>query len=294
MILIGLTGWGDHDTLYPDPAARKNKLKTYSEWFRAVEVDSSFYAVQPKRNMEKWTADTPDDLRFLVKAYQGMTGHARGPVPFENTAVMFEAFRLSLESMIREGKLAAALFQYPPWFDCTRENVAVLREAKAMMDGLPCALEFRHQSWFRDGMKERTLDFMRQEGWIHSICDEPQAGEGSVPIVEEVTSDKLTVVRLHGRNAQGWNSGGQPNWREVRYLYRYSEEELAEWAQRLRRLEARAGSLLVVFNNNSGGDAADNAKSLMAMIGQVPPRGTFETGEAVEQLDLFGGLGEQQ
>ncbi len=71
MIQIGLTGWGDHTSLYPDREAAANKLKTYNEWFETVELDSMFYAVQPLKNMQKWTDDTSSSFRFLVKAYQG-------------------------------------------------------------------------------------------------------------------------------------------------------------------------------------------------------------------------------
>ena len=287
MIVIGLAGWGDHDSLYPNAASARNKLATYSGWFETVEVDSTFYAVQPERTVAKWTADTPDGFAFLVKAYQGMTGHARGPVPYDSTDAMFEQFRASIEPMRASGKLSAVLFQYPPWFACTRESVAELRAARARMEGIPCVLEFRHQSWFEGEMRGRTLSFMEREGWMHSVCDEPQAGVGSIPIVEAAADSRLTVVRFHGRNVQGWNSGGQQNWREVRYLYRYSDDELAEWAERLRRLEKLSETVLVVFNNNSGGDAADNAKSLMRMLGMTPPRGSFDEPERFEQLDLF-------
>ena len=108
---------GDHDTLYPDSAAARNKLKTYGEWFRTVEVDSSFYAVQPVRNMEKWTAETAAGFHFIVKAYQGMTGHARGGIPFETVPAMFDAFRASLEPMVAADnakRMMALLGQVPP------------------------------------------------------------------------------------------------------------------------------------------------------------------------------------
>ncbi|KKC48106.1 MULTISPECIES: DUF72 domain-containing protein [Paenibacillus] len=291
MITIGLAGWGDHDKLYPTRESARNKLHTYGELFGTVEVDSSFYAVQPKRNMEKWTADTPDAFRFVVKAYQGMTGHSRGKIPYPDEDAMFADFKLALTPMLESGKLDCVLFQYPPWFDCTRENVAVLREAKARMEGVPCALEFRHQSWFVPGMREKTLAFMRDQGWYHSVCDEPQAGEGSVPIVEEATDSGFTLVRLHGRNVSGWHSSGRPNWREVRYLYRYSTEELEEWAERLTRLERQSERVAVIFNNNSGGDAADNARELMTLLGQplpaLPADAAREADPDVEQLELF-------
>lgn len=77
MIKIGLTGFGDHEELYGKikPADR---LPAYSAHFPIVEIDSSFYAVQPVRNYEKWVRQTPEAFQFIVKAYQGMTGHLRG------------------------------------------------------------------------------------------------------------------------------------------------------------------------------------------------------------------------
>lgn len=288
MITVGLAGWGDHDQLYPTPEAAKNKLSVYARLFGTVEVDSTFYAVQPERNMVKWTEQTPEEFRFVVKAYQGMTGHSRGGIPFKDEAEMYDAFRLSIGPMRAAGKLACTLFQYPPWFDCRKEHVELLRRTKERMGDIPCALEFRHQSWFAGGMRERTLSFMRREGWIHSVCDEPQAGEGSVPIVEEAASGALTLVRMHGRNKDGWNAAGRPNWREVRYLYRYSTEELAEWAERLRRLEEQSEQIHVIFNNNSGGDAASNARQLMELLGQpVPPLPEAKKEPEAEQLNLF-------
>ncbi|KHF36180.1 hypothetical protein CM49_01491 [Paenibacillus sp. P1XP2] len=122
---------------------------------------------------------------------------------------------------------------------------------------------------------------MREEGWIHSVCDEPQAGEGSIPTVLAPTREDFTLVRLHGRNAEGWQSGGQPNWREVRYLYRYDERELSEWKANIMALLESTQTCWIVFNNNSGGDAADNAMQLMRLFGldvpALPP----------DQLSLF-------
>lgn len=286
MIRIGLAGWSGHEALYRHARQVRSKLTTYSGWFDIVEVDTTFYAIQSGQTTARWAAEVPDGFGFIVKAYQGMTGHNRGGSSYADKAAMFAAFRASLEPIRAAGKLLAVLFQYPPWFDCTRANAAELRETRALMAGLPCALEFRHRSWFDGGMRDWTLAFMEREGWIHSICDEPQAGDGSVPIVEAATDPGLTIVRFHGRNTAGWNGGG-PEWREVRYLYRYSEEELAEWVQRLERLAAKSGTVCVIFNNNSGGDAADNALQLMRMLGLRPPRGHFDLPPVPEQLDLF-------
>ncbi|TLS38816.1 DUF72 domain-containing protein [Pseudalkalibacillus caeni] len=267
MIYIGLTGWGDHDDLYPDKINSRDKLKAYASHFPIVEIDSSFYAVQPEKNYQKWASETPEGFRFIVKAYQGMTGHQRGENPFDSREEMFGAFKKSLTPIREANKLQMVLFQFPPWFDCKKEHVDILRYCKEHMEDIPVALEFRNQTWYLPQYYDKTLDFMRNEGWIHTVCDEPQAGIGSVPIVMEATDPETTFVRLHGRNTQGWlNPGDNKKWREVRYLYHYNKQELQEWKERLKRLEQMSKNIFLVFNNNSGGDAAENAKELIEML----------------------------
>lgn len=268
MIQVGLTGFGDHEELYGKikPAER---LPTYSHHFPIVEIDSFFYAVQPVKNVVKWVSQTPDDFQFICKAYQGMTGHLRGKKNYyDSTEEMFAAFHISIQPAVETGKLGMVLFQYPPWFDCTREHVDMLRETKERMRNVPCALEFRNRTWYMPEFRNRTIEFMRKEGWIHTIVDEPQAGLGSIPIVPVVTSPDLTYVRMHGRNVSGWHKSSDPNWRKLRYLYRYDTTELLEWRDRLRELEQSSKQVYVVFNNNSAGDATDNAKELIELLGE--------------------------
>lgn len=149
------------------------------------------------------------------------------------------------------------------------------------MGDIPCALEFRHQSWFRPEIEDRTLRFMKEEKWIHSICDEPQAGEGSIPTVLKPVQKECVLVRFHGRNLYGWQKKTGINWREVRYLYRYNKQELTEWGKHLSRLQEQCKDVFVLFNNNSGGDAADNAKQLIDLMN------VEYTNLAPRQLDFF-------
>ncbi|MBY9077791.1 DUF72 domain-containing protein [Paenibacillus sp. HN-1] len=281
MIKIGLTGFGDHEELY-GKVRPEGRLPAYSSHFSIVEIDSSFYAVQPVKNFVKWVSQTPEGFGFIVKAYQGMTGHLRGKTNYFDTAEdMFQAFHTSIEPAIEAGKLTMTLFQYPPWFDCTKENVDMLRETKERMKDVPCALEFRNSTWYSPQYRDRTLEFMKKEGWIHTVVDEPQAGIGSIPIVAVATSEEATYVRMHGRNTKGWQQSSHPDWRKLRYLYRYNTEELTEWRERLRELERGSRNVYVVFNNNSAGDATPNAKELQSLLGEE------DGGLAPLQLDLF-------
>lgn len=124
---------------------------------------------------------------------------------------------------------------------------------------------------------------MKEEKWIHTICDEPQAGEGSVPVVLEPTHPERTLIRFHGRNVHGWNRNGRPDWRKVRFLYRYSIEELSEWSRWIKQLQIKTKHITILFNNNSGKDAADNAKQLMNLL-NIQYKGLNP-----RQMDLFDG-----
>lgn len=281
MIQIGLTGWGDHPDLYT--STQKEKLKDYSTFFPVVELDASFYAIQPIKNALKWIKETPDNFQFVVKAYQGITGHSRGDLPFDSKEEMFDLYRQSIMPFKEHGKLSMVLVQFPPWFRCEKESVDYIVKVREELKDFDVAIEFRHQSWYSPDFRENTIKFLQTHHFHHTVCDEPQVGEGCIPLVPAATSDKV-LVRLHGRNVYGWINPGNPEkWREVRYLYDYNKEELAFIQKNIEHLHKQAKDIVVLFNNNSGGHAAENAKSIQQMLGLK-----FE-GLAPKQLSLFEG-----
>ncbi|WP_117160759.1 DUF72 domain-containing protein [Paraliobacillus sp. X-1268] len=282
-ILIGLTGWGDHTTLYTDADKKKNKLETYSSHFPVVEIDSSFYAIQSQENYDKWISETPDHFQFVIKAHQSMTGHDRITRTIQEAKQLFQSFLESIEPVSKASKLQAILFQFPPWFDVRVAHIQKLQKIKQLLPNQPIAIEFRNQTWFEAAHRQATLDLIKKNDWTHTICDEPQAGEGSVPTVLEITNPTTALIRMHGRNVHGWNRNGRggEDWRNVRYLYQYNAKALTEWATYIRQLEKMTQTVTVLFNNNSGGDASNNAKELIQLLhisyDNLNPR----------QLDLF-------
>ncbi|NYF26172.1 DUF72 domain-containing protein [Sporosarcina sp. JAI121] len=285
MIQIGLTGWGDHPDVYDSSSSKKEKLIDYSAHFPIVELDATFYAIQPERNIQKWIEETPDNFRFIVKAYQGMTGHHRGELPYESIDKMYDLFRLSVTPLREAGKLAMILVQFPPWFDCTKGNVEEIRFVCSKLAGFDIAVEFRHQSWYSPEYLDRTLAFLERLNVIHSVCDEPQAGLGSIPLVPITTRSDKVLFRLHGRNVAGWRNttGDDQAWRKVRYLYNYSDAELMEIQLAVQKLQEATDEVFVIFNNNSGGHAAQNAKRFQKMLNI-----NYES-LAPKQLDFFEG-----
>ena len=283
LIRVGLTGWGDHPSLYSEVTASKDKLFDYSGHFLTVEVDTSFYAIPALSHVRKWCEDTPNDFQFVVKAYQGMTGHLREAIPFESKNDMFNAFIECANEFRRHGKLAMILAQFPPWFDCQEKNVRYLQYVRQQLKDFDVAIEFRNQTWYAENVRGKTMDFLSNHSFIHTVCDEPQAGVGSVPFYPVATAKKA-LIRIHGRNIYGWrNTGNSENWRKVRFLYDYNEEELQQLGQQIQQLHTQAENIFVVFNNNSGHHAAKNAKELQAILA------IKDKGLAPKQLNFFEG-----
>ena len=96
MIEIGLTGWGNHDTLYEDLQRKSDKLKTYASHFPVVELDASYYAIQPEHNILKWIRETPERFKFVVKIHQALTLHADYHDFADSIAQLFNDFRLMI------------------------------------------------------------------------------------------------------------------------------------------------------------------------------------------------------
>ncbi|MCT1925358.1 DUF72 domain-containing protein [Staphylococcus pasteuri] len=282
MINIGLTGWGDHDTLYEDLERKTDKLKTYASHFPIVELDASYYAIQPERNIQKWINETPKRFQFVVKIHQALTLHADFRDFAETRQELFDKFKEMLKPLQENEKLAMVLVQFPPWFDCSSQNIKYILYVKQQLKDFPICVEFRHQSWFNERFKEDTLTFLTEHQIIHAVVDEPQVNDGSIPLVNRITSD-IAFVRYHGRNVHGWTKKDMTDqeWRDVRYLYNYNDQELYDLAQKVKILEQKAKKVYVVFNNNSGGHAAQNAKTYQDMLGI-----DYE-GLAPQQLKLF-------
>jgi len=134
------------------------------------------------------------------------------------------------------------------------------------MAGHTLSVEFRHRSWFADARASAsTLAFERELGVVHTVVDGPQGFANSVPALWEVTHPQYALLRLHGRNAETWNIRGARDSSE-RFNYDYSEAELGELAQQIRRLAARALATHVVFNNNMEDQGQRNAASLAVLL----------------------------
>jgi uncharacterized protein YecE (DUF72 family) len=78
-----------------------------------------------------------------------------------------------------------------------------------------------------------------------------------------VTSD-TAYVRFHGRNSATWNARVESA--AQRFKYDYSDDELAEWVEPVRALQAEAQTTYLMFNNCYGDYAPRNAQQMMSLL----------------------------
>lgn len=280
MITIGLTTWTEHPSLLG--GTDKLTLTEYSGVLPVVEVDTPFYGIPKPSTVAKWQKAVPAKFQFILKANQTMTLHdtMTDGISMDALKTAYREYRAMLKPLTQHHQLKAILFQFPPFFERSTRNFHYLQRVVQWLPGLPIAVEFRNQSWYEPGVKDSVFDFLKDLGIVHVVVDEPHAMNDGVSFEPVVTNPDLALLRLHGRNQTGWSAKGK-DWRSQRTLYRYNDAELAEFKTTIEQLQPQSKEICVIFNNNSGGDAADNALALKALLG-------VSFGDlGPQQLDLF-------
>lgn len=280
-ITIGLTTWTEHPALINNEQ-RPVTLNEYAQYLPTVEVDTFFYALPQVTTIQNWLAEVPEAFQFIVKAHRGMTLHKRGQEKGE-LEQLFNRYRKTVAPLVAAGQLKTVLFQFPPYFDASPQDIEYLRLVRLWMGNLPIAIELRNQTWYRPGTLKSLLTFCRELHFTLVAADEPHGTVTSVPFVLATTNPDLVMMRLHGQNTEGWINQGK-SWRKTRTLYKYSPAELQAFCDQINQLTPQPKELCVIFNNNSGKDAAPNALQLQKMLDihftGLAPR-------SPEQIDLF-------
>jgi len=261
MIRIGCTSFNEHESL---TGKKETTLFEYAGHFPLVEMDTGFYSIPSYENVEKWVGQVPDNFRFIMKIHQTFTKHQEAsPAQLKELA---DQLSHNLQPMVKSGKLFCLLAQFPPYFACTKENVRYLRFVRKLFSTFPFAIEFRNPSWYDSNYIKGTKEFMRTQKIALVIVDEPKKLSSTVPLDPAVTNDVFAFFRFHGRNDNGWLATG-PQARQLRTNYCYQEDELKQLAQLIISVEKKVKEVGIIFNNNAGGDAAENAKSLQQELG---------------------------
>lgn len=132
-------------SFYPESLRNDDMLAYYASQFRSVEINNSFYRMPAEKTLQQWTEQVPPHFRFVLKAPQRITHFTR----------LKEESKDPLEFFLKTAKTLGAqlgplLFQLPPNL---KLDLARLQNFLAWLPpGIRAAFEFRHNSWFDDGV----------------------------------------------------------------------------------------------------------------------------------------------
>lgn len=131
-------------SFYPEDLSTAKMLGYYAARFPTTESNYSFRHMPSEKTIANWARSTPPEFRFSLKAPQRITHFAR----LRDCSETVEAFYRIVAGLGE--KLGAVLFQLPPTL---QKDAALLRDfVKALSPAVRAAFEFRHVSWFDEGI----------------------------------------------------------------------------------------------------------------------------------------------
>jgi uncharacterized protein YecE (DUF72 family) len=246
-LVVGTSGWQYRDwrgVFYPEGLAQRAWLEHYARVFPAVEVNNAFYRLPERSVFERWREQTPDGFVVVVKVSRYLTHVRRLRDPAEPVA------RLTSRADGLGPRLGAYLLQLPP----------TLRAAPDLLDaclacfpaGARVAVEPRHETWWTDEVRDVLVRRRAALSW---------ADRRGRPVTPLWATAGWGYLRLHEGT--------------VRPAPSYGRTALATWLDRIAeawpvRGASAAGrhddpDVFVFFNNDPGGAAVRNARTLCRM-----------------------------
>lgn len=234
-IRIGISGWRYapwRGAFYPRGLRQADELAFASSRLTSIEINGSFYALQRPGSYRAWAEQTPDGFVFSVKGPRFVT-HMKKLADVETPlANFFASGPLALGA-----KLGPVLWQLPPTLGFDPDRIAAFAALLPRTTTAAAELAARHderlddRAWTTtdaDRPLQHTLEvrhatfldprfpaLLRELDLAVVVADTA----GRWPVVEDVTSDRLVYVRLHG-DTELYTSG-------------YDDDALDRWAAKI-------------------------------------------------------------
>jgi len=155
-IKIGCAGWAYDDWIgpfYPSYISKDRFLTHYSKYFDIVETNSTHYSVPKESILKKWAASVPEDFKFCVKIWNGITHIKDYGLGIQNLYSFFNTLN-PINDMI-----AYYLFQFPPSFKKTDNHIDYIKEILKKIDTeKKIVIELRDNSWFDSSLLKELIN----------------------------------------------------------------------------------------------------------------------------------------
>ena len=219
---------------YPEDLASKDYLSFYAQHLKAVEINSTFYRKPTLKTLENWFKQSPEDFRFFIKIPRAISHLKKLTETKMDTQEFCDYISLGLKE-----KLAGFLFQVPPSFQYTSENLEKVLDTVTV--SYLNVIEFRHRSWWN----QDVFDQLKAKNIIFVGVSIPK----DIPDELIINNENFLYYRLHGIPQM--------------FKSEYSEIELKHLAEKINQFK---GSSFVFFNNTFGIAGIKNALYLNKLL----------------------------
>jgi uncharacterized protein YecE (DUF72 family) len=243
-VRVGCSGWSYEDWVgpfYPKETKPKEFLKLYSSVFNAVEIDSSFYRIPNQFMVSQWKKNTPEDFVFCPKFPKKLTHDLK----LQNVSSALSFFYKTLAGL--GDKLGPLVVQLPPSFKYEKGMPSLTNFVSELKSGFRHAIEFRHDSWFRQDvyklLESKNLSFC----W--SITQ-------YVTTPHMVTSDFIYTRMVGERDITKFNE-----------IQKDRSKQMNEISSSLKEVVGSVDDAFVFFNNHFAGFGPESVNEFRRLLG---------------------------
>ena len=281
-IRIGSCAWSYEEwrgAFYPKDLPSANWLEFYARYFRAVEVDSTFYSAPAEDTARRWLEATPPEFRFACKLPREIT-HLRR---LRDCGAELNAFLRAIEPLAP--KLQVLLIQLPPSFAPKQGKPALRKFLAQLPHDFRFAIEFRHTAWHQP----QIIHLLEKHRVCWAWADTSALNERNLAPFEFLphTTDFL-YLRLLGDYATKYDRDGSQVHRYAKLLWK-REAALESWSLRIERHLAETRNVWIFVNNHFEGFAPESCQRFAQRLGfeLALPAEVQTTPAERAQLDLL-------
>ena len=200
-------------SFYPEDLRNDDMLAYYASNFRSVEINNSFYRMPAEKTLKQWTEQVPSEFRFVLKAPQRITHFTRLK---EESRDPLEYFLKTAQTM--GDQLGPLLFQLPPNMKLDLPRLANF--LSWLPPGTRAAFEFRHESWFDDGV----YDALRAVNASLCVADTEEGQTPRIATARDWGYLRLRRVEYSAADVVEWASWTRSQaWKDAYVFFKHED-----------------------------------------------------------------------
>ena len=251
-VYVGTSGWTYPDWLgpfYPAGSKPQDLLQYYARYFRAVEIESTFYTIPARSVVAGWKESTPPGFIFTTHV-PGIITHQKMMKDCQHELTTF----LNSVELLGD-RLGPLLLQFPYFNKNTFASRAQFDKLlqpflKTLPKEFKFALEIRNKNWiswdFLENLRDHSVAFVvTAQAWMPRI---------------DVLARALDLLCGDFFYARFIGAGKEVNTQRRDNLIEDKTSELTVWIEELKKIAERASQTYVFFSNQYAGFAPSSVK----------------------------------